>query len=190
MKIFLMRHGETDHNKERKIQGSLINPYLNSKGKEQALKGASFLKNKNITKLYSTSMNRAQETALIVKEEIQFKNKIETDDNYLERFFGEKLEGLSVDDYYLIKDISSYDGYELDQDLEKRISVGLIKTIQESNLNDNVLIVTHSHTIKAILVKYFNFLDYKIKLNNCAIIELEIINDKPYLVGISNNEEK
>jgi len=44
MYIVLVRHGETDFNKQEKIQGSEVDPPLNSSGKQQAIETGKFLK--------------------------------------------------------------------------------------------------------------------------------------------------
>tara|TARA_Y100001978_G_scaffold57208_1_gene51514 strand:+ start:17485 stop:18810 length:1326 start_codon:yes stop_codon:yes gene_type:complete len=64
-RIILVRHGETDWNKEGRFQGQIDIP-LNSTGREQANKAAKYLQNINFTKAFSSKMERPYETAQII----------------------------------------------------------------------------------------------------------------------------
>ena len=56
-RIFLVRHGETNWNKEGRFQGQIDIP-LNENGKNQARKTFEYLKNISLNKAFSSSMNR------------------------------------------------------------------------------------------------------------------------------------
>ena len=64
-RIFLVRHGETNWNKEGRFQGQ-INIPLNNNGKDQAEKASKYLKEINFNKAFSSSMDRPFETAKII----------------------------------------------------------------------------------------------------------------------------
>ena len=64
-RIILVRHGETDWNKEGRFQGQ-INIPLNAKGKEQANSASKYLKGLKFNKAFSSSMDRPYETAEII----------------------------------------------------------------------------------------------------------------------------
>ena len=64
-RIFLVRHGETNWNKEGRFQGQ-INVPLNNNGKDQAKKASNFLNTINFNKAFSSSMDRPYETAQII----------------------------------------------------------------------------------------------------------------------------
>lgn len=67
MRLFLVRHGETEWNKEEIFRGKKDIP-LNERGREQARKTGIFLKNFKIEKIYSSPLLRAKETASILSE--------------------------------------------------------------------------------------------------------------------------
>ena len=67
-RIILVRHGETDWNKQGRFQGQIDIP-LNKNGKAQAKAASEFLKNKIIQKAYSSSLSRPKETAQIILNE-------------------------------------------------------------------------------------------------------------------------
>ena len=64
-RIFLIRHGETNWNKEGRFQGQIDIP-LNENGKDQARKTSEYLRNITFNKAFSSSMNRPFETAKII----------------------------------------------------------------------------------------------------------------------------
>ena len=64
-RIFLIRHGETNWNKEGRFQGQIDIP-LNENGKDQARKTFEYLKNISFNKAFSSSMHRPYETAKII----------------------------------------------------------------------------------------------------------------------------
>ena len=64
-RIFLIRHGETNWNKEGRFQGQ-INIPLNDTGKDQAKKASEYLNEINFNKAFSSSMDRPFETAQII----------------------------------------------------------------------------------------------------------------------------
>ena len=65
MKIYLIRHGETDWNKERRLQGRKDIP-LNENGVQVAKLTAESLSQVKFDKVYSSPLKRAFETATLV----------------------------------------------------------------------------------------------------------------------------
>ncbi len=61
-RIILVRHGETDWNKQGRFQGQIDIP-LNKKGLEQASAAGQFLKKVSITRAFSSTMTRPKQTA-------------------------------------------------------------------------------------------------------------------------------
>ncbi|MCY4018577.1 MAG: histidine phosphatase family protein [Chloroflexi bacterium] len=64
-KVLLIRHGETDFNRERRLQGVMQIP-LNERGRNQAHSVARYLKGLSIDALYTSPILRAHETAEII----------------------------------------------------------------------------------------------------------------------------
>lgn len=65
MKVYLIRHGETDYNKQRKLQGQ-CDTELNEYGRELARITAEALKDVNFDVVYTSPLKRAKETARIM----------------------------------------------------------------------------------------------------------------------------
>ena len=65
--IFLIRHGRTEWNKKKIFRGHIDIP-LDEVGRNQADATGSFLRNINLTVIYSSPLKRALETAQIIKK--------------------------------------------------------------------------------------------------------------------------
>lgn len=149
--FYFIRHGQTDWNVEKKLQGS-IDTTLNDFGKKQARSAIPYFKGLAIDLIVSSPLKRAYETAEIISEAI--KVPIETHDDLRERECGfgegrnytkfkEEYEknpekNFSIDKigFYVPKDAEQYD------DFKDRI----LKTINNIMLNHtekNILISGH-----------------------------------------------
>ena len=93
MIIYLIRHGETEANKQMIIQGRANNP-LNQTGKEQAKQTAMYLKKLNIDFDFcvTSPLKRSIDTANIIKDNLKLKLKNHIEPEIIER------EHLSQDD--------------------------------------------------------------------------------------------
>ena len=67
MKIYMIRHGETDWNKKRKLQGQVDIP-LNEFGRHLARETAPALRDIPFAAVYTSPLSRAKETAELVLE--------------------------------------------------------------------------------------------------------------------------
>lgn len=92
--LILVRHGETDWNKEGRIQGQIDVP-LNRSGVAQAKATASALRDRAIETLYSSDLQRAAQTAALIAETTGC--AITYDAGLRERNYGE-FEGQSIID--------------------------------------------------------------------------------------------
>ena len=67
MKLYLIRHGQNDWNLEGKIQGRTDIP-LNKTGLEQAAMLAKGMEHRPVTRIFSSPLKRALQTAQIIGE--------------------------------------------------------------------------------------------------------------------------
>ena len=86
MKLYLIRHGETDWNRVRRLQGQADIP-LNEFGRSLAQKTAAGLKDVPFDLCISSRLKRAYETAEIILDGREV--PIITDDRIIEMAFGE-----------------------------------------------------------------------------------------------------
>lgn len=160
MRLVLMRHGETDWNKMGKIQG-VTDTSLNENGRKAAIECAERLINGKyaFTAVYSSPLKRAFETGKIVAE--KFNIPISKKEALKELCFG-KFEGLSWNDVrenYLseFEYWNTHRKYAAPPEGESYFhksveSIAALKEIVKENPEDaDILIVSHSATMKAIL---------------------------------------
>ena len=67
--LVLVRHGETDWNRERRYQGHADTP-LNTAGRRQARELATIVRSDGLSAVYTSPLRRASETATIVAAEL------------------------------------------------------------------------------------------------------------------------
>lgn len=189
MKIFIIRHGQTEWNALGKLQGRQ-DIKLNEVGRKQAARTSKKIKNEKIDIIITSPLKRAKETAEIINE--QFNVEIVEDDRLMERCYGD-FEGITKADLKekkikhpelndacnYMKNINIFN-METIQDLCARI-YECLDEITVKYQSKNVLIVTHgsaSIPIKCYFMKYplENLVDReKIKgLENCEVVEFEI----------------
>ena len=77
VRVILVRHGETDWNQSRRIQGGGSDTPLNERGKEQAESLALRLKSERIQAVYSSPLQRARDTAQAIARYHQLEVGIE-----------------------------------------------------------------------------------------------------------------
>lgn len=82
----MVRHGETDWNALRKIQGYEVDNSLNENGRKQAEERARVIARMKFDIIFSSPMKRARETAEIIAKEINM--PIQFRDELKERGFG------------------------------------------------------------------------------------------------------
>lgn len=176
MKITVVRHGETNFNKDNLIQGH-SNIYLNDNGRRQAKKLRGEIFNNKYDICYMSPLLRTVETAFIL---VGDRVKTITDDRLIERFMGD-IEGKSRFSY----DGNIYWDYNLNcndrdvepiQDIFKRCRDFLNDILKENY--DSVLIVTHSAVFRVIHHILLNSDTNKklpyFKIGNCSIEEFEV----------------
>ena len=74
-RIYILRHGQTNWNAEKRIQGSSDHSSLTQKGKEEARTVASYIKNLSIAKVYISPLTRAQQTFDILLDTLSAEGK-------------------------------------------------------------------------------------------------------------------
>lgn len=96
MRIYLVRHGETEWNKIRRFQGRSNLP-LNYEGKKQARALALALKNTSLMAIYTSPLVRALQTARLIKD-FHPSAPILEEKGFIEMDLGE-FDGMKVQDW-------------------------------------------------------------------------------------------
>src|SRR5215510_4519160 len=92
LRIYLARHGETDWNAERRLQGR-TDTTLNATGRQQAAKLAERLKGVRLDAVYSSTLNRSIETAAIAHGAAPVKSLAGLNERNHGKFEGKKVDG-------------------------------------------------------------------------------------------------
>ena len=177
MKLYVVRHGETIWNVEKRVQGISDIP-LTEKGMKDAEELQELISTLNIDVVISSPLERARETAKIL---IDSKLPVNTDDRIKERDWGMN-EGALIDtvDRWDCWDVilnTKVQNIECIQDFMDRVS-NFIEEIKIKYKDKNVLIVTHSavsrviHYLLGTIPEDGNL--SKINIPNLRIIEYEI----------------
>ena len=149
MNLYVVRHGETIWNLEKRVQGITDIP-LTEVGIKSAEDLQELVSSLNIDIVISSPLSRARDTAKIL---VDSKLPINTDDRIKERDWG-------MNEGALISEVDRWDCWdvilntkvqniECIQDFMYRVS-SFIEEIKERYKDKNVLVVTHSAVIRVI----------------------------------------
>ena len=146
MKVYLLRHGQTDWNVQGRLQGRMDIP-MNRNGRKQILEIAEHLHEFQFTAdmIISSPLGRAKESSEIIAEEIGYQDSIVYDEGFLERSFG-LAEGLIYDEKINLDD-PAY-GAESVEDVCIRAKKAIEKYISDEE--KNILVVAHGAVLSAV----------------------------------------
>jgi len=187
---YIVRHGETDWNKEKRWQGHKDIP-LNETGRKQAQEALQQLKGKKIDLIISSDLGRCRETAEIIAKELGV--KIIYDEGLRERFGG-IFQGLTLEEAKLKLNNKSatswrelwktsadqFTGIEAFESFEERVW-GAFNRHKKENQLKNIVIVSHGGAIRSITRSLKNLSHEQIsalEIKNAQLIELSIAEKK------------
>ncbi|WP_432414463.1 histidine phosphatase family protein [Bacillus altitudinis] len=144
--ICLVRHGETDWNAAKRIQGRTDIP-LNDTGKWQAEQTGLYLKDAHWDVVISSPLSRAKETAHLILQHVHAPLVIM--DDFIERDYGD-AEGMSFEERQKLFPNKQYPNIEPLSALQDRMLEGIEK-VRATYPDQRVLIVAHGAAIHALL---------------------------------------
>lgn len=162
MKFYFIRHGQTEYNLEKRIQGYSVDSPLTSKGIADAKKVGNVLRDVAFDAVYVSPQERAVDTCrYILKENKHSIPSIKKDSRLKEMNFGcydgKLIEQFKVDGYYDIFtrcpngfDSTSINGEDYMM-LTERVMSFLIEAIDNADKMDCILVVAHSLTLTVLL---------------------------------------
>jgi len=193
-RIYILRHGETQWNKEEIFRGRSDIP-LNETGLKQAEMASFYFKDKNIDRIFSSPLLRAMQTARAVSKTTG--KEIEIVEEFIDMNFGiwEGLTIKEVENNYphnfaiWVKNPQKLylEGGETLEAVRKRIASGFEKIFSEKN--ENLLIVTHRAICKIMvlfLLDMGNEFFWAMKFDPASITLLEKNNNR-FILTFSNN---
>ena len=196
MKLFLVRHGETDWNIERRLQGQVDIP-LNEFGRKLAVKTGMGLSNISFDVCFTSPLKRAKETAELILDGKAV--PIIDDERIIEMAFADwegkhcSKERWEVPDSFqkFFDDPANFEpapeGESFEQVKERTGRFLEWLYVQKEYESSNVLITTHGAALAGLLnnikgesiEKYWGVGVHK----NCAVTEVEVIDGKPELIS-------
>ena len=192
MRLILVRHGQTDLNVQKRLQGSSEIP-LNERGRQQARETHEFVIKNGIvpTKVISSPLGRAIETGSIVSgipaEQIQIEpNLIEmTFGIYEQKNMGEENPKFLVECFDHPETYNPPEGGESYDEIlvrAKAVIEGMRNRMSSGEFgeDDIIMLVSHgalSHGIFEYLKKTPRKAYWDVDFNNCAIAELFLSED-------------
>jgi len=179
--IVLVRHGETDWNRERRFQGHADTP-LNASGRAQAHQLAHLLSDERLSAIYTSPLRRASETARIVGDrlgleprELEALREIDVGD----------WQGLTVDDVRArfpdLVDVAWRSGWpngETHEELGARVVPALLG-LARAHPGQRILGVTHAGPIRGALAAATGLSHEESRaqigpLENCAVFRFAV----------------
>jgi len=168
--ILLVRHGETDWNRERRVQGHSDTP-LNDTGRVQARALAAELAGERIDAVYSSDLARAYETARIVADARGLGVTALRD--FRERHFG-TWEGMT-DDEVLERFPHAAGGPWGDAETVDEMAGRVFDALQriaDAHPDGHVLVVSHGGPLRSVLVRCG--VDGAQSIDNCRVVRIEV----------------
>lgn len=144
--LYLVRHGETEWNRQKRIQGLTDIP-LNDTGRAQAKNTGVLLARRRWDAVYASPLSRARETAQIIAAELGLGEPTLLD-ALVERNYG-KAEGL---DWRQVEERfpNGVHGRESREKVGARVVPALIQLAEERR-GESLVIVSHGGAIRAVL---------------------------------------
>jgi len=191
--IIFLRHGQATNNTERILAGRIPGVPLTKTGIKQAKNIAKYLKPLNISKIYTSPVERAQKTAEIVAKH----NSVDyTIDNRLIEIDMGKFTGKPYDEiiasngnvflkFYQGETEIAHNGVETFAEVKKRV-LDIIDFVTKEHPNQNVLLVTHMDPIKAMLSTILDLKPQSLFELIIANASLTIINEEEGKLSLSS----
>ncbi len=180
LKLLLVRHGETDWNRDRRIMGRQ-EIGLNETGRLQALSLQEALARFPVDAVYSSPVCRARETAQILVEARGL--SIAYDERLVEIHYGDWV-GKTFEEVRAFPDYIPYfkrletpvapNGETLYQVRDRALD--FVRQIQRSHPNQTVIAVSHADWIKCLLMEFLGIPYgniWKFRIDNVSVSLLE-----------------
>jgi len=190
LNIYLLRHAQSEGNKERRFFGVTHTP-LSDKGKASLTKINAFLENKTFDKIYCSPLERCVDTA-----KLSFGNAadITIDPELIEINFGD-WEGKHLKEV-MQSDPDAWERYQNDwmnfsfpngdtiKDYQAKVQAVVARIISETDAEATIALVSHNGFIKAAMSYLMvgdNSLADRLSVQNATINWIELLDGTPKL---------
>jgi len=162
--LYIIRHGETDFNKKRIVQGSGIDSSLNETGRSQARKFYDKFGTYPFDKIYISTLKRTKESVVnFVQDGVPVTSLSGL--NEINWGYREGKPVTNMDQAYFKQVISEWrggntsfriEGGESPEDVKNRL-IPSLKQILSGSDNGNILICTHGRTLRILMTILFKY---------------------------------
>lgn len=194
-RIFLIRHGETEWNKENRLQGH-SDTNLSPKGLSQAIAIAEHAPFKHADAIYSSDLTRAMETAKIIAERfnLNVKPMIELREINFGDWEGVPMRVLAYgnikgfDKFFTAPERCHPPHGETFLECQARVMIG-IREIIANHENQEVIVVSHGTAIRLILSAALDIPLHKLWAISQANVALNVlrVDDGEFTVELVNS---
>jgi broad specificity phosphatase PhoE len=183
--LYLVRHGETDWNKARRIQGSTDIP-LNDLGRRQAAAAAELLSRRRFDGVVASPLSRAFETGAIIASALGLATP-QVLPEITERHYGE-AEGMTFEEIEAtFPDGATVPGRESRTALLERVEAALL-ALAAARPGSSLVVATHGAVIRA-LVNHAAPGEQAhpgVPIRNGSIHSFEVVDDALHLVAFDD----
>jgi broad specificity phosphatase PhoE len=193
LEILLIRHGQTDWNRDRRIMGRKAVP-LNMAGRGEARALARALKNVAIDVIYTSPVRRAVETARHLRNgrRVRIRHAPEMAEidygHWIGKTFEEVIPEKAFRVYHKTPRKAQAPGGEHMREVFDR-TIRFIEKIRKKHKMGRIVVVSHADVIKTILVHYLG-MDYnhllKFRIDNASLSLLWFHKDHARVMSINS----
>ena len=153
LKLIIVRHGESVHNIEFRVQGQ-IHSRLTPRGMKQARQVAKILKDESVDVIFSSDLKRAKQTGQQISNGVKAPVKLEKAlrEVHLGGLQGKKHKEIDWDEIWpkWFKNLESVKGLESKREVEKRVGK-FMRDLRRKYQGQTVVLVTHGGLIRFLL---------------------------------------
>ena len=193
--IIFLRHGQAENNTEKILAGRSPGVNLTETGIQQAEQTGKMLELLNVSKIYSSPIDRALQTAEIVGKHCDL--EIIPDQRLIDLDMG-KFTKMPYDEifakhgnvflkFYEGNDEVSENGVETFATVQKRV-FDMVDFVVKNHKNENVVLVTHMDPIKAMIGRVLNLkpeILFELIIANASLNIFKNHDQKFYVTGIN-----
>ena len=193
--IIFLRHGQAENNTKKILAGRSPGVNLTATGIQQAEEAGKMLESLNISKIYSSPIDRALQTAEIVGKHCDL--DVISDQRLIELDMG-KFTKMPYDEifakhgnvflkFYEGSDEVSENGVETFAAVQKRI-FDMVDFVVNNHKNENVVLVTHMDPIKAMIGNVLSLkpeILFELIIANASLNIFKNHDQKFYVTGIN-----
>ena len=193
--IIFLRHGQAENNTKKILAGRSPGVNLTATGIQQAEEAGKMLESLNISKIYSSPIDRALQTAEIVGKHCDL--DVISDQRLIELDMG-KFTKMPYDEifakhgnvflkFYEGSDEVSENGVETFAAVQKRI-FDMVDFVVNNHKNENVVLVTHMDPIKAMIGNVLSLkpeILFELIIANASLNIFKNHDQKFYVAGIN-----